>query len=159
MEDVIYIHYGSKVFNPYKGFPVKNSAYPWVKPSCHTGLWASRENATFGWKQWCEQECFADCMKENSFRFRLRKDAKVAHLHCKDDILKLPLIEGIRDDGIFDNIYIDFEQCVRYGYAGIELEWYGDEWKNVSKDNLYYNLYGWDCDSIVILNSKYVEVL
>ena len=160
MENVIYIHYGSKVFNPEKGFPIENESWLWTKPKGHTGLWASRENASFGWKDWCESEDFRECSEEDSFKFKLKEGANVVYLHTEKDILKLPLI-GPHEmgGGIFNSKYIDFEKCVEIGIDVIELAWYGDEWKSVRKDNLHYALYGWDCDCILILNPDIVEVL
>ena len=57
---------------------------------------------------------------------------------------------------IFWNKVIDFEECVRQGYDAIELCWYGDEYKDKKADNMYFGLYGWDCDSIIILNPSVV---
>ena len=47
MNRQIYIHYGATQFNPLLNFPIKNKRC-WVKPK--GGLWASRKNASFGWK-------------------------------------------------------------------------------------------------------------
>ncbi len=38
----------------------------------------------------------------------------------------------------------------------IELCWYGDEYQSVANGDLYFELYGWDCDSIVVLNPNAV---
>ena len=51
MNQQIYIHYGATEFDPEKGFPIENNK-GWIKPK--GGLWASRINATRGWKDWCE---------------------------------------------------------------------------------------------------------
>lgn len=56
-----YIHYGATEFIPTKGFPIKNLEH-FMKPK--GGLWASRKNASFGWKDWCEQEDFRHCDME-----------------------------------------------------------------------------------------------
>lgn len=72
MKAIVYIHYGSTVFDSSKGFPIRNETN-WSKP--RGGLWASRQNSTFGWKTWCEQEEFGDCDEHNSFKFRLRDNA------------------------------------------------------------------------------------
>lgn len=39
MKGIVYIHYGSTVFDSSKGFPIRNEAN-WSKP--RGGLWASR---------------------------------------------------------------------------------------------------------------------
>lgn len=49
---------------------------------------------------------------------------------------------------------IDFEKCLRLGIDAIELCWYGDEYKDLVNGDLYFELYGWDCDSMVVLNPE-----
>lgn len=53
-------------------------------------------------------------------------------------------------------IAISFEKCLRAGIDAIELCWYGDEYQSVANGDLYFELYGWDCDSIVVLNPNAV---
>ena len=91
MKGIVYIHYGSTVFDSSKGFPIRNEAN-WSKP--RGGLWASRQNSTFGWKTWCEQEEFRDCDEHNSFKFRLCDNAKVAVIHNMKDLRCLPTIKS-----------------------------------------------------------------
>lgn len=147
VEEIIYVHYGSTVFDSSKGFPIRNDAN-WSKP--HGGLWASRQNSTFGWKTWCEQEEFRDCDEHNSFKFRLHDNAQVAVIHNMKDLRCLPTIKS--SISIFCGTVIDFEECVRQGYDAIELCWYGNEYNEQKADDMYFGLYGWDCDSIVVLN-------
>lgn len=66
MHRQIYIHYGATSFDPVMGFPVRNLRH-WPKPC--GGLWASRKNATFGWKEWCIENEFRECDITNSFEF------------------------------------------------------------------------------------------
>ena len=157
MEEIIYVHYGSTVFDASKGFPVRNRP-KWSKPL--GGLWASRQNASFGWKAWCEQEDFRECDERNSFKFRLSDDAKVAVIHSMKDLLELPTIGDYDSNSFFskffNDIVINFEECVNQGYDAIELCWYGKEYKDKADDDLYFGLYGWDCDSIVILNPSVI---
>ena len=147
MKGIVYIHYGSTVFDSSKGFPIRNEVN-WSKP--RGGLWASRQNSTFGWKTWCEQEKFRDCDEHNSFKFRPCDNAKVAVIHNMKDLRCLPTIKSSTSS--FWDTVIDFEECVRQGYDAVELCWYGDEYSEQKADDMYFGLYGWDCDSIVVLN-------
>ena len=49
-------------------------------------------------------------------------------------------------------VYLDFEEMLRNGIDAVYVE--------ISSDNrLYWALYGWDCDSIVVMNPAVVEVI
>ena len=93
-------------------------------------------------------------LENNSFKFQLCDNSKVAIIHCMKDLDCLPTIGS--NCSIFWNKVIDFEECVRQGYDAIELCWYGSEYKDKKADDMYFGLYGWDCDSIVILNPSVV---
>ncbi len=147
MKGTIYTHYGAAEYDPSIGFPIKNRPN-WTKPK--GGLWASRQNATFGWKEWCEINEFTDCAETNSFNFILRDAAKVAIIHSMSDLRALPTIRS--DVSVFWDTLIDFEECLLRGYDAIELCWYGEEYTKQKVDDMYFGLYAWDCDSIVVLN-------
>lgn len=146
MDSPVYIHYGSTKFIPTKGFPIKNQEY-FMKPK--GGLWASRKNASFGWKDWCKEEDFRDCDIANSFEFTFAKQAKIVTINTTKQLYNLPKMEN---DGLAWVYSIDFEKCLHLGIDAIELCWYGDEYRDAASGNLHYELYGWDCDSIVVLN-------
>lgn len=162
-----YIHYGHKkfdkdLFEPIKNYghkkfdkglfdPIKNC---FIKPS--GGLWASPIDANFGWKDWCDVEQFRACNEENSFTFTLKPNANVYEIHNLEDLWKLPYKNPFSKEPynpeykIFpDNYYIDFEKCVEQGIDAIEL-------CNIQR-TLYYALYGWDCESILILNEDIIQ--
>ena len=146
----MYIHYGKTSFDINKFEPIRNDTN-FTKP--HGGFWASRIGAAFGWKEWCEQEEFRECKIENSFQFQLNKDAYVRHIHSLADLHSLPRILNNTRPSAYDWCLIDFERCVNLGIDSIEL------YLSDAYETLYYALYGWDCDSILILNPKIVEVI
>lgn len=141
-----YIHYGSKHFDKGKFVTIKNEN--WVKP--RGGLWASNINAKYGWKDWNEDNSFSDCDKNNSFTFQLKEGSNVLTINSREDLLeKTPMLNNfcLLGSQIY---YIDFEGLIKEGIDAIEV--------NISKDdNLYWDLYGWDCDSILLLNPNIVE--
>lgn len=138
----MYIHYGHKKFLKNKFNEIQNQ--DWIKP--FGGLWASDENAEYGWKQWCEQENFRECNEDNCFRFELKKDTKVLHIRSVEDAKQI--ITRTTDEYV--SKCIDFEKLKAYGIDAIEL--------HLSDDfGLYWQLYGWDCDSILILNKDVVK--
>ena len=147
MAETGYIHYGHKHFEPRKFETIRNRKF-FNKP--FGGLWASPVNAEFGWKEWNEQENFR-CCKENSFKFRLKEGARVYHIYSKDNVEALPLQEYPFNE---DNIIPDFEKIKELGYDAIEYHLSNQKPTEKWNDGLYYVLYGWDCDSILVLNKE-----
>lgn len=144
-----YIHYGHTTFDKDKFQQIRNVPI-WVKPS--GGLWASATDARYGWKDWCEEDEFRECTEENSFIFHFKQGAKVFLIDGLTSLNKLPR----RDTGRFgpNSLYlIDFEQCLRNGIDAIELMLYGP-----AENELYWALYGWDCDSVLVMNPDCIEV-
>ena len=140
-----YIHYGHKKFDSNLFCPIKNRRC-FTKP--HGGLWASPVAAKFGWKNWNDGEHFCECREENSFIFTLRENAQVITIRSVEEAKRLPQ----NHDPEFDfDLWVtpDFEKLVESGYDAIELVLSAD-WE------LYLALYGWDCDSILILNPEVV---
>lgn len=151
MNRQIYVHYGSTAFDSTKGFPIKNEP-GWVKPK--GGLWASRLNANFGWKEWCEVEHFSHSNFKESFQFVMRNGSNVVVIKTLDDLKKLPIQNGcdFEERSMVSHYWIDFEKCLELGIDAIELCIYGDEYEDSEYFPLHFTLYGWDCDSIVVLN-------
>lgn len=143
-----YIHYGALSFQPDKFQPIKNKTYGAVKPI--GGIWASPINAKLGWKQWCVSEEFRINKLSTSFEFYLDDNARVCHIKSVDDLRKLPRLQGL-DSTLY---CIDFEKAM-VKYDAIELH-LSDEINDDYLDGLYFRLYGWDCDSILIMNPNII---
>ena len=143
-----YIHYGHTKFRKDLFTKIKNVDCS-TKP--RGGLWASDINTKHGWKEWCNENEFRDCNKENSFTFTLSDDAKILYIESVNDLESLP--KGKDKFGLnFSSWYLlDFEKLAET-YDAVEV--------SISSDfDLYYKLYGWDCDSIVIMNPDIVVEL
>ena len=151
-----YIHYGSKELHKIK--PIKNRPY---FPKPEGGLWASPVDAPFGWKEWCEREHFRENSEDNSFKFVVKDESKIIHIRDVKDLEKLPKQKDIYGIGSHEasTCYLDFEK-IQKDYDGIELH-LSEEKKSVETfcNGLYFKLYGWDCDSILILNDNAIEVV
>ena len=140
-----YIHYGSKKFNIELFDEIKNVT-AFTKPA--GGLWACMINAKFGWKNWCELSGFRECKKENSFQFKLKNDTKILKITNANQLYELP---NINPSWLKTFICLDFE-TIKKDYDVIEVF--------ISRDEkLYWKLYGWDCDSLLVMNPNCVEVV
>lgn len=141
----MYIHYGCKEFLKSKFREIKNINF--TKPL--GGLWASDVAAENGWKTWCEDNDFRENTEENAFYFNLAPEANVLHIRSLKDLNGLP-VNRDRKSWFLTAVCLDFEALKKSGYDAIEL--------HLSNDyRLYWAMYGWDCDSILIMNSDVVE--
>ena len=140
----IYIHYGHKFFDDNLFKEIENKGF--VKPL--GGLWASAINAEYGWKDWCKENNFRDCIEQNSFKFKLKSETRILKIDSVEVLKKLPVIEMPYN---FSWITLDFEK-IKKEYDVIEVL--------ISEDSrLYWDLYGWDCDSLLVLNKDCIEIL
>lgn len=136
-----YIHYGADSFNPEKFEPIVNS-FRFSKPN--GGFWASRIDAKYGWRDWCEDNEFNLDRLDRSFTFTLKEGSRVYEIRSVADAFKLPFNSPSKFFA-----YIDFEKCLEEGIDAIEV---------TDIDFVYETLYGWDCDSILILNPEIIVV-
>lgn len=150
-KEATYIHYGHTAFDPDIFKSIANER-GWIKPT--GGLWASPVDAERGWKDWCEDESFRECTEDNSFKFTMRDGAKIFYIDSKEALEELADHYGNSKDDWFHCFMltnIDFEQMLKDGWDGLEI--------SISKYwELYHALYGWDCDSIVVLNKDAVMI-
>ncbi len=142
-EKTIYIHYGDSSFRPELVGPNHNNNWH-NKPL--NALWASPKNAERSWKNWCLEESFRlDDLRE-WFEFTLKDDVKIFCIRSSDDEKGLPTINtGL----LFLRIY-DWDRLKESGYDAVEIS-LSDCW------GLYDAMYGWDCDSIAILNPNAID--
>ena len=143
--DNLFVHYGHQSFDRNLFQEIRNIAF--VKPE--GGLWASRINAKYGWKQWCKDEEFRDCNPNNCFVFKLKSTTKILVINNAEELKKLPRNQNVPSYFNDTHVCLDFEELSK-NYDAIEV--------NISEDKqLYWDLYGWDCDSILIFNQDAVE--
>ena len=147
-----YIHYGATELHEVE--PIQNERF-FSKPK--GGLWASPVDAKFGWDAWCKREHFRNNQKTNSFKFVVKDESKIIHIYSVKDLDKLP---KQKDEFIGTFTCLDFEK-IQTEYDGIELHMSEEKYENGQDicDCLYFKLYGWDCDSILIFNEKAIEVV
>ena len=130
--------------------PIHNRGF--VKP--HGGLWASPENAIYGWKEWNEANNFIEIIEDKSFKFTLTEGANVLDIYSVRDLDDLPkvIIPGMPNWGS-RMVNLDFEALMGQGYDAIELHFSKEDRSGCGfMEGLYWALYGWDCDSILIMN-------
>lgn len=149
-----FVHYGSPAFDSERWNEIENDGL-WIKPQ--GGLWASPVGAERSWWKWCQAERFHVDHLEEGFYFTLKKDARILEL-TPDNIWELPIVphkaEYLREWRTMERarrsisviMGVDFERLAQE-YDVLEC--------NMSKHpELYWHLYGWDCDCILVLNKN-----
>lgn len=155
--DRIYIHYGHSKFERDEFRKIKNRPM-FAKP--HGGLWASPVDAKLGWRDWCQGEHFHVDRLNTNFRFKLSENSKVLHIRSLSDLADLPNLADAF--GGFGDLWcwLDFEWLLKNGFDAIELHLSEEDKSNLGfMEGLYWRLYGWDCDSILVMNPDVIEVL
>jgi len=135
------IHYGSNEFSKQKFNPIKNIMF--IKPK--GGLWTSPIKSSYGWKQWCIKNNFGIERFNKSFKLTLRPEAKILKIDFYEDLLALP-----KQDVPFNMFFPDFEE-IAIDYDVFYLTTRG-LWRTMDKPPHKPNLYGWDCETVFILN-------
>lgn len=74
----------------------------------------------------------------------------MVHIRNEEDLSEMPVVEKSLIYGI---ACIDFERMLNDGIDAIELNLID---KGRFNHNLNFALYGWDCDSILIMNPKII---
>jgi hypothetical protein len=114
------------------------------KPLQGTGFWASRKNATNGWKEWCISEDFNTESLKSYTIFELTDNARVYIVNNKQDVDYLKQKYSLPNEA-----GIDFTK-LNQDYDAIDV---------TTMDNgVYHALYLWDCESILILNPEIIII-
>lgn len=147
----VYSHIGHDQFYKEMFMPIKNIPM-FVKP--HGGFWGSPLDTAQSWSAFVEQENFGKSKyKSCGFKFKL-ENAKVLTITNAQQLKDLPHqkdndLFGMKLDSLFDQL--DYEELSKT-YDAIEVY--------VSKDyELYERLYGWDVDSVLVMNPDVVKMI
>jgi hypothetical protein len=135
---------------------MKDEGY-WCKPI--GGIWASPVHSDFGWKEWLsENSSFSDRIKfDKLIPVELDVDiSKFIIINNPKDLDKLSWYKFLPDDPISRIENIDFEKMKREGVEGIFLTEQGQKstWMPYIQTGSFRNLYGWDCESLLIMNER-----
>ena len=148
-KDIVYEHLGHSKFDNEKFIPVSN-VEDWIKPK--GGLWASPENTAYNWRDWVQVNEFMLDKYSTSFRFKLKDTTRLLVIDSANQLTPELLREG---DSKFSKIMnvklLDYNKIAGDYDAMLVL---------ISADGrLYWDLYGWDCDSLLIFNPSVIVEL
>lgn len=115
------------------------------KPS--GGYWASPTDTDWGWRDFVICERMGDCAGKPYTVFKLKSDATVIRLRSVDDVRSLP---SAMTTELAWWYFPDFEKLVLGGVDAIVF---------YHNNELHDALYGWDCDSILVLNPDSIVIV
>ncbi len=136
------IHYGANKFNPKKFKKIQNDS--WIKPI--GGLWLSPEDTEYGWRDFCTSEGFRTEKLQYHFRAKFKGNAKILVIDSLSDLSILPMQNAIC--GLTQ--VPDFEKIAKKYHA----IWLTERGQIQTRFGHPHNLYGWDCECVIILNSE-----
>lgn len=140
------IVYGKSSFNQEDFTPIKNDN--WCKP--RGGLWTSLINSKLGWKQWCLSEDFE--IDKLSTHFLISYTGNTLKIDSLEDAKKM-IWEQHKQS--YFTIIPDFEQMQK---EGIDAIWLTPQGESETRFNSEYSLYGWDCESVLVMNPDYISI-
>lgn len=144
-----YIHCGHGSFDLNKFEPIRDRLN-FVKP--YGGLWASPAYSKNSWSAWCIDNDFNTERLSTYFTFKLKPGTRVVMIKSTKDLENLWRLGYVTIDNKYSGhwYYIKFEKLLEDGFDAVEVQ---------MNDSLYWDLYGWDCDSILILNPDCIDII
>ena len=141
------ITFGMTYFDKKKFMPIKNRHF--VKP--WGGFWTAplltqQENYS-AWAQWCSTNDFHVERLANAIVFNMSDSARICRIDSLQDLGALPMQSnfGITYTPDFERIAQEYDAIYLTSKGERETRW-----------TRPYNLYGWDCESVLILNPDIV---
>lgn len=157
-----YVHYGCSLedFDIGKFEKVRNCLFS-TKPS--GGFWASptrhgRDRYPFDWKDFCDNAEYHPAGKSlnKKFYFCLDIGTHVFKIESMDDYKMLPKVVNQERITGRNKEFIDFEECMRQGIDAIEYGYSSIHRDENIGDKMDSKMFGWDCDSILIMNPRII---
>lgn len=146
VDSLVLVHFGASKFQPEL---LRKPINEWVKP--RGGLWTSPVGSDYGWEKWCRSEGFRIESLNECFFLKFKSNSKIAIIDSLDDLLKLPRFN--RGEGFYGRVYLDFE-IISNKFDAIWLTVKGQSETRFSSP---MNLYGWDCESILVFNPESIQ--
>lgn len=137
-----------KQYDPLKFKPIKNRP---GRNKPEGGLWTSPFNPDTGseWIEWMNAEHFNVPCKDSPITFlRVNNDGKFLVINTLNDLIEVLNIFQIKSEFPV----LDYEELSRY-VDGIYLTSKGQWATRLTRPSLY----GWDCETVLIMNPKVIE--
>lgn len=131
------------------------------------GLWASPKDSKYNWRNWCKENDFKFESLQHHFEFYLKPYAKILKVDSVDSLVKVASKykgEEISQSRLpiynyFSKVYTaaNFQFTHYLDFETISKDYDGFEVLISSDPHLYYVMYGYDVDSLIIWNLKVIQ--
>lgn len=148
IDKMILQHYGSVQYDK-ESFTMVTNSDLWCKPN--GGLWCSIQGSADCWAMWCRGNDFNIKDLETGFKLKFHPGAAVCQVDSYADLLRLPVRPARIDFLPF--VFYDFELMASCGIDAIYLTERGQLATRYTEPR---SLYGWDCESVLVLNKDSV---
>lgn len=144
VNELTVIHYGAKEYIPGNVTPIVN----YWKNKPFGGLWTSPENSNASWKEWCDDNQFAE-YGDDYFKLKFKPGTKVLLIDSMDDMKELPIL--MITIGTSEFYFVDYEMLAKK----CDALWLTE--KGFRKTDIFghpLNMERWDCESVLIINKE-----
>lgn len=141
-----YVHYGNDKFDINKFKPITNN--PLIPSKPLGGFWASRMDSDFSWKNYCAKEDY-DINLDKYIVFSIDSQARILTITNTEQLKDLPRLENKK------SLYIR-HACARLDFEKLAEKYDAIEVFINEHNDLYFELFGWDCDSLLIMNPQII---
>lgn len=131
------IHYGADGYEPALFAPISDE-YPRNKPS--GGLWTSPVVSEYGWKEWSIENSYGDLERH----FHLKFSGTVLEI---DSVLDMDGFTWLGER--YEGISFEALCCPHFVCDAVHLTEQGE---SVTRYTHPRSMYGWDCETMLILN-------
>lgn len=136
------IHYGADKYDPALFRTPHDTERMLNKPS--GGLWASPVNSDYGWKEWSDAEQWGD----TSCHFLLGFSGNALVIDSLADL----------DQFIWEPTPYWHKPCFKNVLAEYDAIYLTQKGEQETRFSLPKSLYGWDCESVLILNKDSIII-
>lgn len=151
------IHYGdlSKGLRPIQ---IKELGVDTVLPCKPAGaLWTSPWGSEYGWAEYCRADGLTRQTDDgHGWILELVKTARVYKIHTHKDLTAL--IKDIGGKSLWPNGQVRYPDWPRVAQV-YDAVWLTEKGQWATRLSYPYDLYGWDCESVAVLNHEVVSVV
>ena len=161
--ELIVVHYAENLEFKLSKIEIENCPiFPRIKPK--GGVWTSPIRSKYGWDKWCKSNNYGSIDKLTKVEMVIEyvNNKNLIVIDDEKDLDKLiwesdPMIKHFFEETGFKapfGEFIDFEKMRK---KGVDAIWLTEKGERRTRFIYPRNLYGWDCETILILNERCVK--